>query len=624
MATELITQSVGIFKAGENMQANQFHAVRFNMFERWQLAAGNTAQGIISNTPISGGVANVIVFGVTKAKLGADVLAGRQLTNDINSQFVEGAGPVIAMENGSAGDIISVFISAAGGSTGGGAAVFITNVTSAGNTVVTRNANPNEESVSSITTDDFNMTVEVEWDRDSTEYEGSPTVNGFPVTWVSRVGDTNYGTAVISGVVTEIVASFNGSNYIVPVDADPGPVIQSATFDLIYPITFGQTQTQLKTGDQMGVDIVTDILTESVEFEFSGGLQNTTDTSMSGTSFKATSTAASVGSVDTSSQALSGRVRATSATGSVGPWFDITNTADFNDWFPPVTIGAYTNTSNPGFTAFKNVEAGEVINSASDFDEILYSDPHGDFIISNTTTLESPKVITCTNPGDYNDSSPNFQIRARRYANGSETTDNTIIEVADIAPLITVTQPVARMQSNIPFQDYVITATSNQNIRNSAPLLQLTIPVGGTFQGADWVTGDTKVFTRTIRIVDGDVGGTGAWSFFVIPTNNAGLLAAITGDEVIGGFFPRVLTLAAFANETDLNINITDYSKLTISWAFKPAVTSQAAVGTTVPPPQPNFWCADSLTSPNVIRILDTAATDSSSQASLITVEESI
>lgn len=111
MAIEAITQSIGIFRSGENMENNQFQAVRFNIFNRWQLASTAGTGGIVVNVPKSGEVANVVVFGVTKARLANTVISGRQLTSNDESKFVEGAGPVIAMENGSAGDIISVFIS---------------------------------------------------------------------------------------------------------------------------------------------------------------------------------------------------------------------------------------------------------------------------------------------------------------------------------------------------------------------------------------------------------------------------------------------------------------------------------------------------------------------------------
>lgn len=125
MAVDLITQSIGIFKAGENMEANQFHAVRFNLFERWQLSGTNIGQGIVVNAPKSGGVANVVVFGVSKAILGDTVIAGRYLTSDTNSQLIEGDGTTLAMESGDAGDIVSVFVnspSAASNATSGSGA----------------------------------------------------------------------------------------------------------------------------------------------------------------------------------------------------------------------------------------------------------------------------------------------------------------------------------------------------------------------------------------------------------------------------------------------------------------------------------------------------------------------
>ena len=506
----------------------------------------------------------------------------------------------------------------------GSGAIFILDITSAGNTILVRNLAPDEESVASATTDVFDLTVDVEWDRGPTAYEGAPNVNGFTVIRTGRSGNTNYGTATISGVVTEVVATFEGSTYSVPITADAGPVIQTAVFDLIYPTTFAQLQTQLKDGDTMGVDITTDILAESVEFEASGGLANTTDATPSGTTFTATCTAASGYNADTVSQALAGRVRATSATGSIGPWFSITNTANFNDLFPTFVDNGYLNLDNPGFTAFKNIENGTQDTVVNNQNEILYSSPHADYTIANTTLYEQVKAFQCVNPLDYNDSLTNFEIRARRYANGSQATFSKVIEIADTAPLVTVTQPDARLRSGgndgTTTQDYVITATSDQNLIG---IISLTIPVGGTFQGAAFV-GGPKVFTRTIRIADNDAKGIGAWTFTATPTNNAGISATITGDENLGGFVSRTLILPAFAQTVDMNVDVVDNLKLTFLWDFKPSVQTQSAVGDAVTP-KADTWAMAALSPfPNTIRILDTAATDASSQASNVTIEETI
>lgn len=117
MAVDAILQSIGFFPSGENMVNNQFHTVKFNKFGRWQLSGANgDIHGIVINAPISGEAANVVVFGVSKAELGATVLAGRALTTDgTTGRLKEGNGPIFSLQGGDAGDIISVFISVNGG-----------------------------------------------------------------------------------------------------------------------------------------------------------------------------------------------------------------------------------------------------------------------------------------------------------------------------------------------------------------------------------------------------------------------------------------------------------------------------------------------------------------------------
>ena len=72
-----------------------------------------------------------------------------------------------------------------------------------------------------------------------------------------------------------------------------------------------------------------------------------------------------------------------------------------------------------------------------------------------------------------------------------------------------------------------------------------------------------------------------------------------------------------------MNVEVTDYTKLTLVWSFK-TLTNKRAVGTTTTP-DANSWCIQALnTNPTLIRILDTAATSSSSQLSTLTIQETI
>jgi hypothetical protein len=148
----------------------------------------------------------------------------------------------------------------------------------------------------------------------------------------------------------------------------------------------------------------------------------------------------------------------------------------------------------------------------------------------------------------------------------------------------------------------------------------INVPVSGTWQGTGF-EGGPKVFTRNIRIADADASGSGDWAWAASPpTNNAGMAALIDGEEVVGGFLPRNATLEAFGTETTISTEVTDTSKLQMTWSFKDNMVIQP-IGTQ--PPVVYGWTIDALNHlPTKITILDTQACNASTQASTITIEE--
>jgi hypothetical protein len=167
----------------------------------------------------------------------------------------------------------------------------------------------------------------------------------------------------------------------------------------------------------------------------------------------------------------------------------------------------------------------------------------------------------------------------------------------------------------------VITITSSQNLY-AAP----TLDPGayGTWQGAGF-TGTTTVWTRSLQVHDNDIKGTYAWGS-ISATNLAGkVTSAITGDSdyILGGFVSRVITLDAYSNETSMDVEAITYANVSMTWSVK-ALANKRAVGTTSVP-DANSWCLHTLsTNPTIIRILDTAATTSSSVPTTVTIQETV
>lgn len=346
----------------------------------------------------------------------------------------------------------------------------------------------------------------------------------------------------------------------VEVDFDSPPELLTLFFTGGYP----GSQTQLKAGDTYQISGTTDKPANALRLlNTDAGISQTLAFTL-GTSFTVTMTIADRG---TSTQALPAHAQARNASGGFGSTrttdelggaVDGTDLVNLNNLYPSFVDNG---TTFPiGQTAFKGVEVGSQSTTVNDADTAAYTSPHGDFTITSPGVLATVKTITCTNPGDYNDSATNFRIVANRAANDADNTFNKQIEVADVAPTLTVTQPQTRLRADSPAVGYVITATANQNIA-AAPVIG--IPVSGVWTGGGFV-GGPKIWTRTINIEDGDATGIAAWTLTGTIVNNAGTTSSsITGNENVGGFVSRQLIVAPWiVRQTEIGHSVVDTTKL--------------------------------------------------------------
>lgn len=338
------------------------------------------------------------------------------------------------------------------------------------------------------------------------------------------------------------------------------PELLSLSFTGNYP----GSQTELKAGDSFSITGTTDKPTNAIFVENFGAGTGQLLTFPEGTSFTVSMTIADRG---TTTQALPARVRARNSAGGFGSTRDTdelggtTDTVDLvnlNNVFPSFVDNGTTFPA--GQLAFKGTEVGSQDTTVNNATSATYSSPHGDFNITNPTTLEAVKTITTTNPGDFNDSQTNFRIVALRAVNGSSSTFNKVIEVADIAPTLTITQPQTRLRSGSPAETYLITATADQNLVASP---DVGIPVSGNWQGGAF-SGGPKVWTRNLDIQDGDATGTAPWFLNTNIQNRAGLTSnSISGNENVGGFISRQLVVGAWpVREVAIGHNVVDTSKL--------------------------------------------------------------
>lgn len=452
------------------------------------------------------------------------------------------------------------------------------------------------------------------------------TVNGLPVT-ITVTADKPFFTGTIQLDLTgedEIVCLHeDGATSVVTINRETPPEIQTAIFTGNYP----GSQTELKAGDTFQLQIVSDVAVTAVQVDnygvsagqsFTGLASNTTQT--------VTLTIANKG---TTLQALGAKVRVQKATGSWSEYYltesagstDKVNLINLNNLYPTVSIGTITYPASQG--ALKDVEEATVANTIANFDTISYVSSNGQLTITNSTTMETPKTVTRLS-GGYNISTNNLTITANRAANGSSSTQSTVVKIAHDTPTIAITLPAARLRSGgnngTTAQNHTVTVTANQQLA-AAP----TVTAGsGTWQGGGF-TGGPAVWTRSLQIHDNDAKGAFSFSSFSA-TNLAGVpVTAITSGAsyTVGGFVSRVIPLVAFGDEADMNVAADTYSKITLSWNGNPAVTVRAAIDT--PRVVANSWCLLSPigTSPVTIRILD-GDTTAVSQESYITIEEAV
>ncbi len=269
--------------------------------------------------------------------------------------------------------------------------------------------------------------------------------------------------------------------------------------------------------------------------------------------------------------------------------------------------------------AFKGNEIGFQNTIVNDCTSINYNSSNNDFIVQDITVYQEQKKIQCTNPNYYNDSTVNFSITAYKSTNDTYTSFNKVIEIADVQPVVVISQQTIRLQSSEIGKIHTIHADCNQHLLEPP---NINIPISGIWVGTSF-QGITKAFTRQIIIKDNDSKGIALWAFETNPPQNrAGIYATISGNQNVGGFVARQIKLPAFGTSVIIPVEVTQIFKLIVDWSFKKGMTF-APVGM-LPPAVQRFTVNNVGVNPTTLIILDLQATSANSQESIITIEETI
>lgn len=386
----------------------------------------------------------------------------------------------------------------------------------------------------------------------NTHFRPGVTVNGVTVSMVARADAPLFdGTVDITLAGPNVIAEHeDGAKWTTTVAQDLPPAVVSAVVNTPYP----GTQTELKLDDTMGIHFVSDVAVVGYEVADFGCFKAATGTFTAATSGDITGLKAA--DRGNTAQVMGFQFRVKKANGTFSPWFtsttagttELTHTLKVNNLRPTVTFGAVT--YQAGQTALKGTEVATFVNAASNYDSIAYSSPNGQLTLNDAANVFKTPFVVARLAGTYNITTNNLQITASRSANGSSTTANGVVAIADAAPVITVTTPAARLRSGgnngTAVQNYTITFTSTQALKE-APSMNAP---AGTWQGAWTGNGAKTVWTRQLQVHDNDAKGTFSWNSVIATSLSNQVVSAIGtgGDYTLGGFVFRTLTVPAYPN----------------------------------------------------------------------------
>ncbi len=528
--------------------------------------------------------------------------------------------------------ILTKKLGAKGFDTNGGIWIYGIVPTTSGN-VGNKVTDENGTVLVSCVSDTSELTVTVIATTGKSHVRPAAVINGETVIWaesqdIDRLKNFWVGEADIILVGDTVTATHeDGASASCTVSADPKPIITTAEFTGGYP----GSQTELKASDIFNIRVVADLAFTGIQVDSQGAFTSIQTESCSGADCTETFT---IGDRGTTVQDLGARVRVQKSTGTWSEWVwtntsgsvDGVDTVKLNNLYPSVETMNQGSITYPGDQeAIKDSENVIVHSTCSDYDTIAYSSPNSQLTISGSNVYQEDKSNISRSTGDYNVSITNYRISCNRVANDATTTKDLVVYIAHVFCTVTMGETGhLRSGSNdgTSIQNHTITLTSNQRLKN-APTIGDPPAGGGAWSGV--FTGGPTVWTRTLQISDDDTKGTYAYQTLSAINLANKETTSYTGDSnyIVRGFVSRNITLAAYANEANMNVAATTYANVVMTWSVK-SLPNKRSVGTT-DVPDANSWCLHTLnTSPTIIRILDIAATGASSVPTTITIEETV
>ena len=451
---------------------------------------------------------------------------------------------------------------------------------------------------------DVTVTVLAITGRDSLKPEWV-RVNGQNVTLTQHTTENLWtGTVTISlmGLVTGeddfphyvVTAEHSeGSIDTAKVYTEPAPVVATATFVGNYPLS--PAQTSYSAGRSISVTVTSE--DPFVQVEVVNDAENACSYYLSPTFASTTektinvTTASGVGSRDV-------KVRIKNPTGTWSDVFDSSSqgTTDhlhqivLDNVLPTFSITSIEYPESQ--QALKLTEQAEVLYSQTGTQEIQVAGIGTDLTITTPSPAVGAQILLNRNTAGstYNISTNNFTITAKRLTNDTSVSVSGIVQIAAVAPTITLTgtHTMSRLRSGgavgtgTSVQTYPITIISDQRLQ-AVPVLTPGVG-GGSLTGTSWtatnVGNGTNYTGRSLSVSDSLTRNTYTFTISSV-TNLAGLTTSEISDEtetyVIGGFVARNLKFDSQTAFDDIGVRVSGFNNAT-----KLVVTINAVPGTYV------------------------------------------
>lgn len=416
-----------------------------------------------------------------------------------------------------------------------------------------------------------NVTVKVVAVTGKNSFMPVVTVNGLSVPLLRLLSsDTWEGSrsVTLTGPVATLTAMHSeGARDTAQVTIEAAPVITSAILTNLYQQMPG-LQTQHASGQSMSLQVSADSPFVNLRV-VSDGTTATADVPPGAPFAPVTSRSVTVYAVAPPGGIPGNYAAKVQVQDANGSWSSVASTSNLvylDDTHPSGLFG--TKTYDSGYQALKGGETAQVVFSASNADDVVFTSPTSELSIAAALSFTSPKVVTRVS-GGYNVSTTNLRASLTRFANATTAVVDTVVNIADTAATVAAFHGSDRLRSggtNSAVPSYpVVLAASQRLLTSSPPTLSAS---SGSWVGAFTTANQGVTWTGYLSISDSDTKGPAVFSGLVA-FNLAGIPVAglDTGTETytVGGFVRRVVTFTVppLGNaQAAIGTLVTDTSKL--------------------------------------------------------------